>query len=265
MPSRALQIIRTLYGEELQSLRRRSLFDRVLGRNRRFHGTVPARQRIVDLHRVRRGLVTKKRVLWSLVVGFVVLHVILSIYYYNQLTRSEQDVYREVAQIDSLLQRRRNISINLSRTVKDYAEHEQRVFGHVSDTRATAQSTRPSESGDSKANPADDRAERDGSPNGTILGGLLSIPSPTLSQIQAVAEQYPDLKLSENFRNFMDALVETERELSTARMQYSTMVNTYSTQLKTFPGNLFAEIYGFEQVPYFEADVDAKRFKPVEY
>ena len=81
----------------------------------------------------------------------------------------------------------------------------------------------------------------------------------------AVAESYPDLKLSENFRQFMDALVETEKELSEARMQYSNVVNTYTTLLRTFPGNLFAVIYGFEPLPYFEAAAEAKAFRPVEY
>ncbi|MBW2277154.1 MAG: LemA family protein, partial [Deltaproteobacteria bacterium] len=99
--------------------------------------------------------------------------------------------------------------------------------------------------------------------DGTAAKGL---PIDTkLSGVLALAEQYPDLKLSDNFRRFMDALVETEKALCDERMTYSEVVNSYTTKLKTFPGNLFAKIYGFELIPYFEADHDAQRFKPVDY
>jgi hypothetical protein len=48
-------------------------------------------------------------------------------------------------------------------------------------------------------------------------------------------------------------------------MQYSDVVNTFSTQMMTFPGNMFATLYGFEPFPYFMADTEAKRFSPVDY
>jgi LemA protein len=86
-----------------------------------------------------------------------------------------------------------------------------------------------------------------------------------LAGLLAVAERYPDLKLSDNFRQFMQALVETEKDLSEERMSYSEMVNRYSTQMKTFPGNMFARIYGFDQLPYYQADGEARWFRPVEY
>jgi LemA protein len=232
MSSRAVSIIKKLYGSELRPKKRRGLLSRLLRRKR-----APARdkrERMLELYRVRGKLLTRGRIVLLSCLGFLLLIFAISIYYYNKLTRYEQDVFKEKAKIDSLLQRRRNISINLARTVRDYAVHEQGIFEHVSDVRAASQGANGNKP--------------------TRIKGLM-----------AIAERYPDLKLSDNFRHFMQALVDTEKELSDGRMHYSDVVNRYTTQMKTFPGNMFARIYGFQKLPYYEADGEAKRFRPVEY
>jgi LemA protein len=262
MSSRAVSIIKKLYGSELRPKKRRGLLSRLLRRKR-----APARdkrERMLELYRVRGKLLTRGRIVLLSCLGFLLLIFAISIYYYNKLTRYEQDVFKEKAKIDSLLQRRRNISINLARTVRDYAIHEQGIFEHVSDVRAASQGAnghKPAE--ESATESRDDGWLEELLP---LLNGSGDIPvEARIKGLMAIAERYPDLKLSDNFRHFMQALVDTEKELSDGRMHYSDVVNRYTTQMKTFPGNMFARIYGFQKLPYYEADGEAKRFRPVEY
>jgi LemA protein len=262
MSSRAVSIIKRLYGRELRPKKRRGLLRRLFGRKRA--RARDKREQMLELYRVRGKLLTRGRIVLLSCLGFLLLIFAISIYYYNKLTRYEQDVFKEKAKIDSLLQRRRNISINLARTVRDYAVHEQGIFEHVSDVRAASQGAngnKPTE--ESATSSQDDGWLEELLP---LLNGSGDIPvEARIKGLMAIAERYPDLKLSDNFRHFMQALVDTEKELSDGRMHYSDVVNRYTTQMKTFPGNMFARVYGFDILPYYEADGEAKQFRPVEY
>ncbi len=81
----------------------------------------------------------------------------------------------------------------------------------------------------------------------------------------AVAEQYPDLKLSENFQKYMDAILEFENKIAELRMDYNDSVNEYSTVKDQFPGNIFADILKFKEFEYFRLDIDENNFIRVEY
>jgi LemA protein len=96
-----------------------------------------------------------------------------------------------------------------------------------------------------------------------MLAGAASLPS--LDRLLAVAEQYPDLKLSSNFDRLMKALIEVEKDLAVERIRYNDMANIYSTNLAKFPINVYAWIFGFETQPYFEATEEAQSFKPIDY
>ena len=207
-------------------------------------------------------------------IGLVLIFAVMSVYFYNVLVTNEQDVLKEGSKIDSLLQRRRNISLNLARTVRDYAIHEKGVFGHVSDVRSSSNpSSKRKDDKAAAAKPAGDASGASRSQGvigeiialleGSAAGSLIA--DDRLAGLLAVAERYPDLKLSENFRHFMEALVETEKDLCDARMHYAEVVNRYTTQMKTFPCKMFGHIYGFEPLPYYVADIEAKSFKVVEY
>jgi LemA protein len=87
----------------------------------------------------------------------------------------------------------------------------------------------------------------------------------SLSKLMALAEQYPDLKLSSNFQSLMAALIEVEKDLATERIKLNDMVNTYTTNVAKFPCNMFAVLYGFPRSPYFEATEEAKAFKLITY
>jgi LemA protein len=285
MSSRALSIIERLYGRELRVKEQRGFLRRFADR---FRSKKPRKldPRIIEIVRAQKRLLTARRLTVISAVLLIGFHIALSVYYYNLLTRMEQDVLKEQAKISSLLQRRRNISINLARTVRDYAVHEAEIFRHLADVRAASQGVDneplepmqpatadgagehpqaleaepPAESGQLPDNVLDEL-------NSLIEGGGIGdmTMDGKLARLLAVAERYPDLKLSENFRNFMDALIETEKDLCDERMLYSETVNTYTTKLRTFPGNVFAKTYGFASIPYYEADREAQRFRPVDY
>jgi LemA protein len=279
--SRAVNIINALYGEELHS--KRSLGERLLGIRKRppieIRGPY---NKSIALYRERRRLITRARLVILIAIGLLATLVLVGILYFNSLTLREQDVYMELAKIETLLQRRRNISTNLARIVKDYALHERAIFDHVSDTRGRAETDRGNgaEAAPAMGAPSEETAPSSPAPPGAprtdkLLDDVVSMlegkgPSGVpfdskLAGLMAVAESYPDLKLSESFHQFMESLIETEKDLSDQRMQYSDVVNTYTTQLKRVPGNIFAFVFGFEPFPYFMADEDAKRFTPVDF
>lgn len=289
MPSRATRIIRTLYADDLEPRRKAGILGWFGRRSSNLERISNRRRReIIDLYREREQILNKKRLAVGIFLLLLFGFAYISIVYFNRLTQAEQDVFKESAKIDSLLQRRRNISINLARTLKDYAVHEQGIFSHVSDMRSSSKkdSAEQEENGtgserdDEKSSspqtdlPSSKDARVKDPPKGPLdkiisildgtSGGKMSMDN-KLARLMAVAENYPDLKLSENFRRFMDALIETEKEISNKRMEYSEIVNNYTTQLRTFPGMTFAVIYGFKPVPYFRADGEAMRFQPVAY
>ncbi|MBF0202529.1 MAG: LemA family protein [Desulfamplus sp.] len=98
---------------------------------------------------------------------------------------------------------------------------------------------------------------------GAALSSLGSI-NP-LGELMAVAEQYPDLKLSANFNSLMTALIDVEKDLATERLKYNDQVNIYTTTTAMFPGNLFAYLFGFPDMPYFTSTDDAKTLVPISY
>jgi LemA protein len=87
----------------------------------------------------------------------------------------------------------------------------------------------------------------------------------SLSKLMALAEQYPNLKLSTNFESLMSALIEVEKDLAAERIKFNNVINTYTTNVAKFPCNIFAFIYGFPRAPYFEATQEAKDFRLIDY
>ena len=81
----------------------------------------------------------------------------------------------------------------------------------------------------------------------------------------AVAENYPDLKASENFRQLADQLEGTENRISIARQSFNETARVYNTKVRRFPNNIIAGICGFEKKPYFEAEEGAKKAPKVEF
>lgn len=197
---------------------------------------------------------------------FVILVVLVggSVYYFNLLVSTEQDVLAARGKVNALQQRRNDISINLSKATLDYSRHERSVFTVVVALRALF-----AEKGvdNAKIEELFKELKQSGAIDTANLPEKLS-GTENLSasnRLLAVAEQYPDLKLSSNFNNLMTALVEVEKDLAAERIKFNDAVNIYTTNIIKFPINAYAWIFGFKAQSYFEASADAQKFKPIDY
>ena len=162
---------------------------------------------------------------------------------YNGLVTSRMRIKEAWSGIDVQLKRRADLIPNLVETVKGYAKHEKEVFERVTKARAALLSaTTPQAKG--KAN-----------------RGLTA----ALKTLFAVAEDYPNLKASENFRDLQRQLEDTEDNIAYARLFYNSNVLDYNTKIKIFPNVLLAQKFGFKEEEFFEAEESEKKKTEVKF
>jgi LemA protein len=143
--------------------------------------------------------------------------------------------------IDVQLKRRHDLIPNLVETVKGYASHERQLFENVTKARANAIS-------------AQGAVEKGKAEN--MLSG-------TLKSLFAVAENYPQLRASENFAKLQDELSDTENKIQASRRFYNGNVRDFNTKLQVFPNNLVAPTFGFKAFEFFQVEEEGEK-KPVE-
>lgn len=180
-------------------------------------------------------------VTWIL-LGLIVLIAIYVIIIYNRLVKNRQMVREGWSGIDVQLKRRANLIPNLVETVKGYMDHERDTLSAVTEMRAKAQGV----GGDDVAGRA--RAE-----------GALGM---ALGKLFAVAENYPDLKASENFQDLQESLDKVEHELQMARRYYNGTVRNLNTLVEAFPSNIVAGQFKFRPADYFEIENAEDRAVP---
>lgn len=169
--------------------------------------------------------------LW-IIVGVLVLIIIVIAALYNGLVRANVRVDEAWSDITVQLKRRADLIPNLVNTVKGYATHEKTVFEDVTKARAETLSAQgPAEAG---------KAE-----NGFQAA---------LKSLFAVAEAYPDLKASDNFKELQAELVDTEDKIQASRRFYNGSARDLNTKIKVFPTNIFAGMMGFKPREFFEVD-----------
>ncbi|MDE5611607.1 MAG: LemA family protein [Odoribacter sp.] len=148
---------------------------------------------------------------------------------YNNLVRKKNNVDNAFGSIDAMLKKRFDLIPNLVATVQQYAEHEKQTFATITDLRAKSYSTLKD----------DEKAEFDR--NFTAASRKLFM----------VAENYPQLKASENFIQLQRTLNETEEQLSASRRTFNACVTEYNNAVMTFPTNLLAGMFGFTKKEVF--------------
>jgi LemA protein len=212
----------------------------------------PRGRRVPWLVRLRRFYEQSPRRVWITVgVASGLLAAGLTIRYYNLLVRDHADALAARAKVDALVQRRSDLARTLEQVIVAHARHEATVFANVADKRVALGGATSGGSAGAAVGAAPPAA-------------LASLPA-QLGRLLAIAEQYPQLRLSENFQLVTRALVDVEKDLDQTRQRSVDAANRYVHHLDTFPGNLFGHVFGFHRLPYFEADADAKRFAPVRY
>jgi len=177
--------------------------------------------------------------LW-VILGVIVLIVLWVIWVFNSLIALKNQTQEAWADIEVQLKRRSNLIPNLIEIVKGYAKHEKEVFENV--TKARAQML--------KAKTPQEAAKAEGELTGA------------LKTLFAVAENYPQLRASENFQKLQDELTDTEDKIQAARRFYNASVRDFNIRIQSFPERLIAGMLGFKPFEYFEVETEAERKVP---
>jgi LemA protein len=176
-----------------------------------------------------------------IVVGVLLILGLIYILIRNSMIGSRNRVDESWSGIDVQLKRRHDLVPNLVETVKGYATHERETFEKVTQARANAMQA----SGPAEASQAE---------------GLLNA---ALTDLRAVAEQYPDLRATENFQQLSRNLSELEDEIQASRRIYNSNVQAYNTKIQIFPNSIVASSGGFTAREFFEI-TDASEREPVQ-
>jgi LemA protein len=151
---------------------------------------------------------------------------------YNGIIKLKNRTDESWSDIDVQLKRRYDLIPNLVETVKGYAKHEKELFENVTKARTAAMGAQG--------------ARRKGEAENMLTGALKSL--------FAVAENYPQLKASENFAKLQDELSDTENKVQAARRFYNGNVKHFNTKVQIFPNNLVVRMLKFKAYDFFEAD-----------
>jgi len=171
---------------------------------------------------------------------------------YNRMVVGEETVTKAWANVESQYQRRLDLIPNLVNTVKGYADFEKSTLTAVVEARANATKV--------SINPQNLNAEsmkQFQQAQGQLSGAL--------SRLLVTVEKYPDLKANQNFLELQSQLEGTENRIAVERRNFNDAVNTYNISIKRFPGNIFANMFGFSQKAYFEADEKAAKAVEVKF
>ncbi len=186
------------------------------------------------------------------VVGLALYGVVKSTY--NKFVTLDEQVNQSWAQVENVLQRRMDLIPNLVATVKGYAAHERETLEAVINARAKATQVQVN-AGDLAKNPQLLQQYME------AQNGLTQ----ALSKLMVVVERYPELKANENFLRLQDELAGTENRIAVERRRFNEAVQSYNQQIRTFPSNIFAGIFGFSRRAYFKAPEEAQTAPKVDF
>jgi LemA protein len=174
----------------------------------------------------------------KLIHGLIIVLVALSLSgcSYNKFTSQEEAVKSQWSEIQNQLQRRNDLIGNLVETVKGYAKQERDVFAKLAGAKTPA-----------------DQIE------------AANQQSAALSRLLVVVENYPQLKSDQTFIRLMDEISGTENRIAVARGRYNEAARNYNTLRRSFPSNVTAKVFGFQEYPYFEAPAEVTKAPKVDF
>ncbi|MDO8497928.1 MAG: LemA family protein [bacterium] len=178
-----------------------------------------------------------------IVVGVVVLAVVYLVATYNGFIVLAARIKGALSNIDVQLKRRADLIPNLVETVKGYAKHEKEVFENVTKARASLMG----------AGTLKEKADA----NNQVTSALKTL--------FAVAEAYPQLQSSDNFKDLQRQLEDTEDKVAYSRQFYNTNVLEYNTRVQTFPSAILANMFGFKQYDFFQATEEERKNVQVKF
>ena len=191
-----------------------------------------------------------------IIVGVIVLFVIIMFSWvsgkYNGLVTKEEGTKQAWAQVQNVYQRRSDLIPNLVETVKGYANFEKSTLVDVINARAKATQVTVDPT---KLTP--DQIQK--------FQGAQSGLSSSLGRLMVVMERYPDLKANQNFLDLQAQLEGTENRIAVERRSFNEIVQDYNVSVRSFPSNMFAAMFGFQQKGYFQAEAGAEKAVKVKF
>ena len=171
---------------------------------------------------------------------------------YNGFVGKQEAVKTAQSTISVQLQRRADLIPNLVATVKGYAAHESETLEAVVNARAKATQTTLDINDFSREE--FEKYQKAQSELNSALGRLMMI-----------TENYPDLKANQNFRDLQEQLEGTENRIQVTRQSYNNKARAYNTMIRRFPNNILSNMFGFDIITYFHADVEAVKAPQVNF
>lgn len=195
----------------------------------------------------------KKYLPWIIIGGILLILVAWAAGSYNSMYNAELGVDQKWADLQSQYQRRKDLIPNLEKTVKSYAKYEGETFTKVTEARANAEATQALANALPAEAPTDEQ----------LLAQYLKVQEDASKAlnvyVNAVTEAYPDLKASENYKDFQENLTGTENRIQVSRARYNEGVREYNKKIGTFPNVMLAGMFGFHKRSSFQADIDASQ------
>jgi LemA protein len=194
----------------------------------------------------------------KLIVTLVVVFLVVIMIYanvkstYNAIIIYDEQVNVAWSQVVTDYQRRMDLIPNLVNTVKGYADFEQQTLVGVIEARANATKV------NLNVNNLDENSLQQIEQSQQALGSALS-------RLLVTVERYPDLKANTNFRDLQAQLEGTENRIANARRKFNEATQLYNAYIRQFPKNVYANFFGFEKKPYFEAAAGADVVPEVQF
>jgi len=171
---------------------------------------------------------------WTIVIILIIIFWVWGSY--NSFIVLTQNIENQWAKVETQYQRRIDLIPNLVNTAKGYMQFEKSLLNEITSLRSQWMSATTVEDKVNFGNALD-----------SALGRLL-----------LVYENYPDLKSIEAVASLMDELSGTENRIAVERSRFNDMVRNYNTAIKMFPSNILANMFGFEERSYFQAQPGAE-------
>ena len=194
----------------------------------------------------------KKHLGWIIPAIIVVIIIFWGIGGYNGMVSLDEGVQNKWADVETQYQRRADLIPNLVNTVKGYAAHESQTLENVVKERSEASSVKV----DPQNITPEKLAEYQKAQSGV---------SSALGRLMVIVEKYPDLKANQNFLELQSQLEGTENRINTARRDFNEAAKGFNTEIRRFPKNILAGMFGFEKKAYFEAEKGAEKAPEVQF
>lgn len=178
-----------------------------------------------------------------IIIAIVVIIVIYVLSLYNSLVRLNNKVKEAFSTMDVYLKKRWDLIPNIVETVKGYAAHEKDTLAELVNLRNGAYESMSDE----------EKIEA----NNELSKGV--------TKIMAIAEAYPDLKASENFKDLSNQLTKVEEDIANSRKYYNGVVRIYNDKVLMFPNNIFAGMFGYKAKAMFEADANERENVKIQF